>query len=43
MTLDNWGEVSDSFDKKKKKLIGIEPAAKNDGVDMFEQAGVAAE
>jgi len=27
----------------RKKSIGIEPAAKNDGVDMFEQAGVAAE
>lgn len=26
-----------------KKIIGIEPAAKNDGVDMFKQAGVGAE
>ena len=30
-------------DNRKKKIIGIEPAAENDGVDMFEQAGVAAE
>jgi len=27
----------------QNKIIGIEPAAENDGVDMFEQAGVAAE
>jgi hypothetical protein len=27
----------------KNKIIGIEPAAENYGVDMFEQAGVAAE
>lgn len=39
----NWGEVWDSFGCKKKKLVGIEPVAENDGVDMFEQAGVAAE
>ena len=39
----NCGEVWDSFDRKKKKIIGIEPAAENDGVDMFEAAGVAAE
>jgi ribonucleoside-diphosphate reductase beta chain len=37
------GEVWDSFDKKKKKNVGMEVAAENDGVDMFEQAGVAAE
>ena len=43
MTLGNWGEVWDRFDRKKKKIIGIEPAAENDGVDMFEQAEVAAE
>ena len=43
MTLGNWGEVWNSFDRKKKKIIGIEPTAENDGVDMFEQAGVAAE
>ena len=37
-------EVWDSFDgRKKKKIIGIEAAAENDGLDMFEQAGVAAE
>jgi ribonucleoside-diphosphate reductase beta chain len=39
----NWGEVWDSFENRKKKIIGIEAAAENDGVDMFEQAGVAAE
>jgi ribonucleoside-diphosphate reductase beta chain len=39
----NWSEVWDSFDGRKKKIIGIEAAAENDGVDMFEQAGVAAE
>jgi ribonucleoside-diphosphate reductase beta chain len=43
-TRGTWNEVWDSFDRKKKKIIGIEPAAaENDGVDMFEQAGVAAE
>jgi hypothetical protein len=28
---------------RKKKISGIEAAAENDSVDMFEQAGVAAE
>jgi hypothetical protein len=37
------GEVRVSFDKKKKKNIGIEAAAENDGVDMVEQAWVVAE
>jgi hypothetical protein len=27
-----------SFDSRKKKIIGIEPEAENDGVEMFEQA-----
>ena len=27
----------------RKKIIGIEATAENDGVDMFEQAGAAAE
>lgn len=27
----------------QKKIIGIKPAAENDGTDMFEQAEVAAE
>jgi len=27
----------------KKPIIGIEPSAENDGLDMFEQAGLAAE
>jgi hypothetical protein len=27
----------------RKKMTGIDPAARNDGVDMFDQAGVAAE
>jgi ribonucleoside-diphosphate reductase beta chain len=39
----DWGQVWNSFDNYKKKIIGIEPAAENDGVDMFKQAGVAAE
>jgi len=26
-----------------KKIIGIELAAENDGIDIFEQAGIAAE
>jgi ribonucleoside-diphosphate reductase beta chain len=44
MTKGHRGKVWDSFDNKKKKIISIEPAAaENDGVDMFEQAGVAAE
>jgi ribonucleoside-diphosphate reductase beta chain len=42
MTKGNWGEVWESFDRKKKKIIGIEAAAENDGVDKFEAAGVAA-
>jgi ribonucleoside-diphosphate reductase beta chain len=42
-TRGDWGQVWDSFDNRKKKIIGIEPIAENDGVDMFEQAGVAAE
>jgi hypothetical protein len=35
--------LSLSKDGRKKKIIGIEAAAENDGMDMFEQAGVAAE
>ena len=31
------------FEGGNKKIIGIEPAAEHDGVDMFERAGVAAE
>jgi len=27
----------------QKKISGIEPAAENDGMDMFEAAGVAAQ
>jgi ribonucleoside-diphosphate reductase beta chain len=42
-TRGDWGQVWDSIDNRKKKIIGIEPIAENDGVDMFEQAGVAAE
>jgi ribonucleoside-diphosphate reductase beta chain len=42
-TRGDWGQVWDSFDSRKKKIIGIEPIAENDGMDMFEQAGVAAE
>jgi ribonucleoside-diphosphate reductase beta chain len=32
-----------SIEDGKKKIIGIEATAENDGVDMFEHAGVAAE
>jgi ribonucleoside-diphosphate reductase beta chain len=44
----NWGEVWDSFDKRKKKPandadLSAEAIAKADGPDMSEQAGVAAE
>ena len=39
----NWGAVWDGLDRKKKKIIGIVAVAENDGVDMFEAAGVAAE
>ena len=31
------------FEGRNKKMIGIEPAAENDGVDIFERAGVVAE
>ena len=39
------GPITQSLSKgrRKKKIIDIEAAAENDGVDMFEQAGVAAE
>lgn len=43
MTFGNWGEARGSFNLMKKKIIGVEPAAENDGVDIFEQAGAAAE
>jgi ribonucleoside-diphosphate reductase beta chain len=39
----SWGEVWDSFDRRKKKPANEDVVAENDGVDMFEQAGVAAE
>jgi ribonucleoside-diphosphate reductase beta chain len=43
-TRGDWGQVWNSFDNRKKKsIIGIEAAAENDGMDMFEAAGVAAE
>ena len=38
-----WAEVWDVFDRQLKKIIGIGPVAENDGVDVFEAAGVAAE
>ncbi|MFM2020715.1 MAG: hypothetical protein RJB02_423 [Pseudomonadota bacterium] len=40
----NWGEVSDSFDQRKKKVAndGVAEAA-SDEADMFAAAGVAAE
>lgn len=33
----------EQLQQQKKKIIGIEPTAENDSVDMFEQAAVAAE
>ncbi|MFN7323784.1 MAG: hypothetical protein ACK5SM_03425 [Sphingomonadales bacterium] len=43
-TRGNWGEVWDSFDKRKKKVAndGVAEAAA-DEADIFAQAGVAAE
>jgi hypothetical protein len=35
--------VWSSFDNRKKKDVSEIIAAENDGMDMFEQAGVAAE
>jgi ribonucleoside-diphosphate reductase beta chain len=43
MMLGNWSEVLDSFDSRKKKPVDIELVAENDGMDMFKQAGAAAE
>lgn len=38
------GPITQSLSKGgRKKIIGIEAIAENDGVDMFEQAGIAAE
>ena len=37
------GPIMEKLRQPQNKMIGIEPAAENDGVDMFEQAGVAAE
>ena len=43
-TRGNWGEVWDSFDKRKKKVANDGAAeAAADEADMFTQAGVAAE
>ena len=42
----NWGEVWESFDKRKKKPASDGPdlsAEASAEADMFEQAGVAAE
>jgi hypothetical protein len=36
----NWGEVWDSFDRKKKKIIGIEPAAENDAWICLNRLGL---
>jgi hypothetical protein len=37
------GRNIQQFRRQQNKMIDIEPAAKNNGVDMFEQAGIAAE
>ena len=43
-TRGNWGEVWDSFDKRKKKVANDGAAeTASDEANMFTQAGVAAE
>ena len=37
------GEVWDGFDKRKKKVANDSDGVVDEGVDMFEAAGVAAE
>jgi hypothetical protein len=41
--LQRLGSGTGQLRQPQKMMIGIEPAAKNGGVDMFEQAWVAAE
>lgn len=36
------GSTMEQLRLPHKKIVGIEMTAENDGVDMFEQAGVAA-
>jgi hypothetical protein len=36
------GPNMEQLRKQQNKIIGIKPPSNNDGVDMFEQAGVAA-
>jgi ribonucleoside-diphosphate reductase beta chain len=42
-TRGDWGQVWNSFDNRKKKDVAEVIVAENDGMDMFEAAGVAAE
>jgi ribonucleoside-diphosphate reductase beta chain len=42
-TRGDWGQVWTSFDNRKKKDVTEVIVAENDGLDMFEAAGVAAE
>jgi ribonucleoside-diphosphate reductase beta chain len=42
-TRGDWGQVWNSFDNRKKKDVTEIIIAENDGMDMFEAAGVAAE
>jgi ribonucleoside-diphosphate reductase beta chain len=42
-TRGDWGQVWNSFDNRKKKDVTDVIVAENDGMDMFEAAGVAAE
>jgi len=39
----NWGEVWNSFDRRKGPKAANDAAAEADEKDMFEQAGIAAE
>ncbi|NCQ48269.1 MAG: ribonucleotide-diphosphate reductase subunit beta, partial [Sphingomonadales bacterium] len=38
-----WNDVWSSFDKRKGKVANEDEAVEDEGADMFEQAGVAAE
>ena len=37
------GPTMEQLRQPQSRIIGIEPAAKNDSVDMFQRSGVAAE
>ncbi len=43
MTRGDWNQVWSSFDERKKTRANDEEEAGDDGDDMFEKAGIAAE